>query len=386
LEGGRNPQASGFEGSSQYMQLVINTFGASLRRKGDRFIVRAGSKQLVASAHKVASILVTTGIHLSSDVISLAVAHKIDVIFLEKTGEPIARVWPARMGSTAAIRRRQLDAALGPDGLDLAREWVSAKLRHQLEFLEELGLRRPNLCSVFDSPVATIRGSLEQLGGLAGTLDDQRARLLGLEGNAGRAYFACLGQLVPEQYRFHGRSRQPAQDGFNALLNYAYGVLYSIVDRACICAGLDPFLGFLHTDNYNKPSLVYDLIEPFRILAESATLLLFTGRRVKAEFFEPVAGGVALSKEGREAFLPYYNERLDRRTKYPVQGKPGKFRKIKRRDTITHEAHALANRLLGRLDLPRIVETRRLWEEPAAEPLPSELGDEPDPASDPPAS
>jgi len=268
----------------------------------------------------------------------------------------------------------------------LAREWVSAKLRHQLEFLEELGLRRPNLCSVFDSPVATIRGSLEQLGGLVGTLDNQRARLLGLEGNAGRAYFACLGQLVPEQYRFHGRSRQPAQDGFNALLNYAYGVLYSIVDRACICAGLDPFLGFLHTDNYNKPSLVYDLIEPFRILAERAALLLFTGRRVKVEFFEPVAGGVALSKEGRAAFLPYYNERLDRRTKYPVQGKPGKIRKIKRRDTITHEAHALANRLLGRLDLPRIVETRRLWEEPAAEPLASELGDEPDPASDPPGS
>ena len=107
---------------------------------------------------------------------------------------------------------------------------------------------------------------------------------------------------------------------------------------------------------------------------------------MKAEFFEVVAGGVALSKEGRGAFLPYYNERLDRRTKYPVQGKPGKFRKIKRRDTITHEAHALANRLLGRLDLPRIVETRRLWEEPAAEPLPSELGDEPDPASGPPAS
>ena len=386
----RNPRASGFEGSSYSMQLVINTFGASLRRKGDRFIVRAGSKQLVASAHKVESILVTTGIHLSSDVISLAVAHKIDVIFLEKTGKPIARVWPARMGSTAAIRRRQLDAALGPDGLDLAREWVSAKLRHQLEFLEELGLRRPNLCSVFDSPVATIRGSLEQLGGLVGTLDNQRARLLGLEGNAGRAYFTCLGQLVPEQYRFHGRSRQPAQDGFNAMLNYAYGVLYSIVDRACICAGLDPFLGFLHTDNYNKPSLVYDLIEPFRILAERATVLLFTGRRVKAEFFEEVPGGVALSKEGRGAFLPYYNERLDRPVKYPVQSKPGKYRKIKRRNTIAHEAHALANRLLGKTDMPRIVATRVLWEEgtdePAGEPLPSELGDEPDPASDPPAS
>ena len=67
------------------------------------------------------------------------------------------------------------------------------------------------------------------------------------------------------------------------------------------------FLGFLHMDNYNKPSLVFDLIEPFRILAERATVLLFTGRRVRSEFFESVPGGVALSKEGScvRAFLPY---------------------------------------------------------------------------------
>ena len=94
--------------------------------------------------------------------------------------------------------------------------------------------------------------------------------MLGLEGMPGGPTSRCLGRLVPEAYRFEGRSRQPAQDGFNAMLNYGYGVLYSLVDSACICAGLDPFLGFLHTDNYNKPSLVFDLIEPFRILAERA--------------------------------------------------------------------------------------------------------------------
>ncbi len=49
------------------------------------------------------------------------------------------------------------------------------------------------------------------------------------------------------------------------------------MEKACILAGLDPCLGFLHTDNYGKPSLVFDLIEPFRILAERAVVLLFTG-------------------------------------------------------------------------------------------------------------
>jgi hypothetical protein len=37
------------------------------------------------------------------------------------------------MGSTAAIRRRQVEAADGPEGLAFVRDWVQAKLRHQIE-------------------------------------------------------------------------------------------------------------------------------------------------------------------------------------------------------------------------------------------------------------
>ena len=61
------------------------------------------------------------------------------------------------MGSTAAIRRRQLEVAEGPEGLALAREWVSTKLRNQAEFLEELRERRPNLWEGFDGAIGTIR-------------------------------------------------------------------------------------------------------------------------------------------------------------------------------------------------------------------------------------
>jgi len=112
------------------------------------------------------------------------------------------------------------------------------------------------------------------------------------------------------------------------MLNYSYGVLHSLVEKACICAGLDPYIGFLHTDNYGKKSLVFDLMEPFRILGDQATLLIFTGRRAQKDFFEPVPGGIALSKEGRAFFLSQYNERLDKTIRYPVQGKPGRIRNI----------------------------------------------------------
>ena len=193
---------------------------------------------------------------------------------------------------------------------------------------------------------------------------------MGLEGGAGRTYFRCLGQLVPETFCFTGRSRQPAVDEFNAMLNYSYGVLYSLVEKACVLAGLDPFVGFLHTDNYNKKSLVFDMIEPFRILGDRATLLLFTGRRVQKDYFEAVPGGLALNQTGRAFFISELNERLDKTIRYPVQGKPGKTRNIKQRDVIQHEAHALANALLGKTDLPLVVQTRNLWEENVVQEVP----------------
>ncbi len=66
----------------------------------------------------------------------------------------------------------------------------------------------------------------------------------GLEGTAGRVYFNTLSSLLVERYRFHGRSFRPAGDPFNAFLNYAYGVLYSRVEKVLIIAGLRSICGF----------------------------------------------------------------------------------------------------------------------------------------------
>jgi len=38
--------------------------------------------------------------------------------------------------------------------------------------------------------------------------------------------FETLGKLIPEKYAFEARSRNPAKDPFNCMLNYSYGILY----------------------------------------------------------------------------------------------------------------------------------------------------------------
>jgi len=351
------------------MQLIINTFGTSLRRQGDRLLVKRkdSDRPVEISAHKIQSIIIATGVHFSSNVIHLAGEHNIDIVFLDKSGRPTSRVWQTKMGSTAAIRRRQLEVAETDAAMGFVCDWTTSKINNQLEFLRELANRRPDSDDIFASPLGTLPDCLAKVTACTGTVDQQRGTLMGLEGAAGRAYFACLGKLMPAEYRFARRSRQPAVDPFNAMLNYSYGVLYSRVERALILAGLDPFVGFLHTDNYNKRSLVFDMIEPFRILGERTTVMIFTGRRAKKEHFREIPGGIELSPDGRAALMESFNKRLDRTVRYPVQSDKAKskkkYRKIKQQAVIQHEAHALANALLGRKDIPKIVETEDLFSE-----------------------
>jgi CRISPR-associated protein Cas1 len=340
------------------MQLVINSHGASLRRKGERFAIRLPSKPMIAeiAATKVTSIVVCTHIALSTGAIELATQHNVDICFINRAGE--------RMGSTVTIRREQLKCIDSETGLHFAKSWICKKLENQSVFLAQLRSKRPASADILGSAEATLKDMLAKVSSLSGDVESQRGTIMGYEGIAGRVYFETIAKLMPSEYSFEGRSRQPAKDGFNAMLNYGNGVLYSLVERANILAGLDPYIGILHTDNYNKRSLVFDMIEPFRIIAERATVLFFTGRRVKTDFFRPVPGGVELAPPGRAALIENLNQRLDKAVKYPVQrsNKVGanKYRRVKLRNTIQHEAHSFANRLLGKNDIPRIVDVEDL--------------------------
>lgn len=343
------------------MQLVINSFGASLHKKGDLFQIRLGDREIPVSVHKVDSILLTTSAHLSTDAIQLAAEHHVDLVFLNRWGEPYGRFWHSKMGSTATIRRRQLEIANTPQGLHYAVSWVWSKLRNQERFLAELGKRRPKRRESIEQARRKIQRSRRALGALEGTLEDRRGTIRGLEGAAGRAFFDMLSQLMPEAYRFKGRSRRPALDPFNAALNYAYGVLYSHVERACIIAGLEPFIGLLHCDNYNRPSLVFDLIEPFRVWAERTVVHLFAGRKMKQDYFRHVQGGFCLDAPGKPVLIGALNDELERKVRTrsgkaflnagtqseSIRSTPPKSRNLKQKYLIQREAHALANSLLG---------------------------------------
>jgi CRISPR-associated protein Cas1 len=318
---------------------VINTRGAFLKKQGDCFLVRNDDKVVEVSAGRVESILITTSATITTDAIQFAVENNIDIVFLDPFGNPYGRVWHSKLGSTVLIRRRQLEAERSELGFNLARGWVVRKIENQIGFLKDLRKNRPLVRELLDRYIGELEGFRERLEGLNGTLKQRRGSIMGLEGMASRCYFDALSLIMPEGWRFEGRSRDPARDGFNCLLNYGYGVLYSMVEKACIIAGLDPYVGFLHTDNYNKKSFVFDLIEMFRVYVDRTVVNLFSKKQVHEGLFDSVPGGLYLNKVGKAVLIQALNETFDREIKY-------NGRNIKVKNVIQYECHRIANSLI----------------------------------------
>lgn len=321
------------------MQLVLTTYGTSLAKRGGSFLIRIDGKNTEVPIVKVESIWIATSAMISTDVIASALEHNIDIVFLDDFGDPIGRVWHVKMGSTAAIRRRQLEVTNDERGLKLVKEWVAAKMKYNEEILKRLKHTRPEQEQALLPAVAEIEKYRTKLLHLGGLIDEQRETILGLEGMAARTYFTAISQILPTEWRFVERSHRPAKDPFNCTLNYAYGVLYSLVERACILSGLDPYVGILHTDNYNKRSFVFDLIEPFRGHADEVVIFLFTKRKMRSDYFDHIEGGYSLNKGGKGALMEALNTHLDGEVEY-------NGRSLKIRNTILADCHSIANRLL----------------------------------------
>ncbi|MDY6966753.1 MAG: CRISPR-associated endonuclease Cas1 [Halobacteriota archaeon] len=322
------------------MQLVINTRGSYLRKRDNCFLVRNEDDVFEVSVNKVDSILITTSAYISTDAIKFAVDSNIDIIFLDFNGDPYGRVWHSKLGSTTLIRRKQLEIYDKEEGLRLSKMWSLKKLDNQLELLKRLKKTRPDKKEILEEHINKIIRLRDELKALRGTIDEKRQTILGLEGMSSRIYFDSISLIMPEKFKFNGRSRQPAKDEFNCLLNYGYGMLYSMVEKACIIAGLDPYVGFMHTDNYNKKSLVFDIIEPFRTYVDETVIFLFSKRKIKREYFDEVPNGLSLNKDGKAVLILALDETFDKTMRYGN-------RNIKVRDTIQFECHKIANGLIG---------------------------------------
>jgi CRISPR-associated endonuclease Cas1 len=221
-------------------------------------------------------------------------------VILDRLGKVRIVTGPASP-SEARLRRAQALAIENGAALQIARELIAAKLLGQ-ETLVRAKLRS---ISSADS-IAALRAQLVD----AVDLDNVRR----IESHAAARYWDSWRDVpvmfprkdvgrVPAHWLSFGTRHSPLTGGPrlainppNALLNYVNAVAESECRLAACACGLDPGLGFIHSDTANRDSLALDLIETIRPAIEAWLLdWLMQEPLRKADFAEASDGNCRIS-------------------------------------------------------------------------------------------
>ena len=145
-----------------------------------------------------------------------------------------------------------------------------------------------------------------------------------VEGRVALRYWQAVQSILPEWCDFQGRMtgshNNNAVDPVNLTLNYAYGVLEGECRKAVNTVGLEPSIGFLHefSDYQTKQSLVYDLQEPFRWIADVTVLEAFESGVLDLKDFYFLGDDYRyrLDVDAKRRFLALLKERFNEGTRY----------------------------------------------------------------------
>jgi CRISPR-associated protein Cas1 len=303
----------------------------------------------VQESHIVYSSIIING---HSGYISLQAFHwlsrnKVPVFILDYDGSMISSILPPAPVK-ADLRAAQLKASEDErKKFTIANAIVRAKIARSLQVLDWLAQRYD-----IEKQVRLTKHEALKLGRACIVVD-----LRTVEGRVALRYWQAYSSVIPETLDFHGRMttshQNNASDPVNLALNYAYGVLEGECRRAINAVGLEPSVGFLHeTSGYQtKQSLVYDLQEPFRWIADVAVMEAFESEVLDLPdfYFTGDDYRYRFEPEARQRFLDLLRERFNSGVRY-------KRRVLKWNTVIEQKATELGRFLVGKslaLDLAK---------------------------------
>jgi CRISPR-associated protein Cas1 len=319
--------------------VFITTEGALLRTKGDRLRVEHDDDLLANINFKRVRQIVCVGrVGVTSTLLHRVAERGAELAWLFDDGRFAARLAPMS-GGDPQLRLAQYRAATDDrQALHIARSMVAGKITNM-----RVGLLRaartqqqPELADHQQRLAATRANALEAA---------NTAELMGHEGRATRGYFDGLGRILGELWNFTTRQRRPPPDRVNAMLSFGYTLLLNEAVVACVLAGLDPYLGMLHSPHLNRPSLALDLMEELRPVIVDAVVVrpTRTGEVTPANFTQTPEQGCRLDVPGRRAFLAGYERRMLTLVHHPIEG-----RRISWRHTLDVQARLIGAVLTAR--------------------------------------
>ncbi len=308
------------------MRKLLNTFFVTsediyLALDGENVVAKREQQVLARyPLHTLNGIITFSYAGASPGLMGACAERGIGLAFCKPSGKFLARVCGESSGNVLLRRKQYRDADDPKESCLIARNMIFGKLHNARWSIERT--RRDYAMRVDTDRLGAASQTIKDL--LPAVLETEDPdRLRGLEGVGAAAYFGVLDEMILQKdFCFHGRSRRPPLDPFNALLSFAY----SLLDKDCASAlesvGLDAYVGFLHRDRPGRRSLALDLMEELRpSLADRFVLKLVNNRIVKEKDFEKREGGaVYLKDDARRLFLKHWQERKRETLTHPYLG------------------------------------------------------------------
>lgn len=297
-------------------------------RRNSLYITLRDGKRIPLTADVTQIIIASSRISISSKAVRIAAKMGIDIVFLDGKGDVVARLYPPVINKTVSARVGQYLAFNNQLAGIIASEIVYSKIYNQAQVIKYIGKSRRDERIVEAGREIEYIGTEVQLHSLEKFSVET---LMNIEAKAAKRYWSIVAEILPSHLGFNGRNPD-SLDPFNIALNYGYGILYAECDRALVLAGLDPYLGLLHTLKSGKPSLTLDFMEMFRSVVVDKGLII-NASNLKVDIINGL-----LSYESRKLIASIVLEALNR-----VVRSSKRSRSLKLRDHIRLEAYDLAD-------------------------------------------
>lgn len=299
--------------------LFVMTQGAWLAREGETVAVKVdGEARLRVPLHTLDGIICFGRVLCSSQLMETCCEGSVMITFASEQGRFLARVQGPVSGNVLLRRQQYRWADGGAEAADIARAMVAAKVANCRHVLLRAARDKPS------GDAEPAEHAARKLGQVLACLDQPLpiSQVRGREGEAANIYFGTFDCLISgdkDAFCFAGRSRRPPLDNVNAMLSFVYTLLAHDSASALEAVGLDPQVGFLHTDRPGRPGLALDLMEEFRApLADRLVLSLINRRQVRASGFRKAeTGGVIMDDDTRKTVLKAWQERKQEEIKHP---------------------------------------------------------------------
>jgi len=289
--------------------LYVVEQGAKLRKDHRRLVVEKDEQELHSiPLLKIDQVLIFGNVGITTPALTWLMSQDIEVVFCDQHGRYKGRVVGQTSGHSQ-LRRLQYRRVDNPlFAANTARAIVKAKLHNSRTLLQryQRQLNLPQLAT-----------AINRLASLQTRADNSQTvnSLLGVEGIGAAVYFESLPLLFKhDHWHFAKRTRRPPTDPINVLLSFGYTLLARQLEFAVERVGLDPYLGCLHADSYNRPSLALDLAEEFRsIVVDSVTLRCINSELISPANFtvqDDPDCPVLLDEAGRNRFIQEFEARL----------------------------------------------------------------------------